>query len=282
MNSNEIQNDNIKSSLMKIETLQKEYEVMLQQYQEAGKNYITSLESESSIDIDNTNKFKALKGRTWWGTSALSEGTVESQEECETMCANSSECSGATFNPVKRYCWTRSGDASITVGTEDDYALVTQQKSALSIMKYLNERLLELNKQIASEIKNINPQIKEQNEEKNNKQYLLDTSYEQLLEQKKELDKQLQEYASMEEDNDNSSLYVNQQNIMFKMLLLVASILLLATIKSTMGTSAPMSIIIKLIAVIILIVLTYSLSSPFGFFMWFMVLIGAIVLNVKI
>jgi chromosome segregation ATPase len=277
MNSDE----SINSSLMKIETLQKEYEVILQQYQEAGKNYISLLENgyndNNANNTNNTNKWKALKGRTWWGTSGLTEGTVETQEECETMCANSSECSGATFNPVKRYCWTRTGESSITVGTDDDYAIVTQEKSALTTMKYLNERLMELNKEIAFEIKSINPQIKEQYEEKNEKQHLLDTSYEKLLEQKTQLDNHLQEYYSLEQEEDNSFLYVNQQNMTFKMFLLVACILILAI----MGSSAPISIMIKLIAVIILIVLTYSLSSPSGFFMWFIVLIGAIILNLR-
>jgi chromosome segregation ATPase len=283
MNSDE----SINSSLMKIETLQKEYEVILQQYQEAGKNYISLLENgyndnnanntNNAINANNTNKWKALKGRTWWGTSGLTEGTVETQEECETMCANSSECSGATFNPVKRYCWTRTGESSITVGTDDDYAIVTQEKSALTTMKYLNERLMELNKEIASEIKSINPQIKEQYEEKNEKQHLLDTSYEKLLEQKTQLDNHLQEYYSLEQEEDNSFLYVNQQNMTFKMFLLVACILILAI----MGSSAPISIMIKIIAVIVLIVLTYSLSSPSGFFMWFIVLIGAIILNLR-
>ena len=49
----EIQNDKINSALIKLETLQKEYEVTLQQYQEAGKNYITALQS-------NDNNFIAL------------------------------------------------------------------------------------------------------------------------------------------------------------------------------------------------------------------------------
>ena len=56
MNSNEIQNDKIKSTLIKVETLQKEYEVTLQQYQEAGKNYITSLQTESSNPCSNYQK----------------------------------------------------------------------------------------------------------------------------------------------------------------------------------------------------------------------------------
>ena len=238
---NEIQNDKIKSTLIKVETLQKEYEVTLQQYQEAGKNYITSLQTVSSnpcanyqkdstgisqacyekiwaaqgctttqmvnANTDwakaqtfdglvydsylwatltddthrkgcygdstnyttntapvnpNTSVFTALKGRTWWGTGGLSEGSVNSQEECENMCANSPECSGATFNPVKRYCWTRTGDIGISAGMDTDYALITQQKAALSVMKTLNERLLEINNQITSELQSINPQVQEQ------------------------------------------------------------------------------------------------------------------------
>ena len=134
MNSNEIQNDKIKSTMIKVETLQKEYEVILQQYQEAGKNYITSLQTGSS----NTINFRALQCRTWWGSDGLSEGVVNSQEECENMCATSDQCSGATFNPVKRYCWTRTGDNGITAGLDTDYALILQQTAALIIMKQLN------------------------------------------------------------------------------------------------------------------------------------------------
>ena len=221
----EINNDKIKSAVIKVEALQKEYEVTLQQYQESGKNLINNLQSGNSnpcanyrrdstgisqecyekiwtdqgctnldlVDANSawpkaqtldtlvndsflwatltddthrkgcygdstnfttntepiypdTNLFTALKGRTWWGTSGLKEGTVSTQQECEDMCANTTQCSGATFNPVKRYCWARSGDSTITVGKSDDYALITSKKEILSTMKFLNQRLLDLNK----------------------------------------------------------------------------------------------------------------------------------------
>ena len=70
MDSNEVQNDKVKASVINVETLQKEYDVTLQQYQEAVQNYISILENSSS-------KFEALKGRTWWGTDKLEEGTVD-------------------------------------------------------------------------------------------------------------------------------------------------------------------------------------------------------------
>ena len=266
---NEIQNDKIKSTLIKVETLQKEYEVTLQQYQESGKNYITGLQTNSS-----TNVFTALKGRTWWGTKGLSEGTVESQEECENMCANSSECSGATFNPVKRYCWTRSGEADISIGNDDTYALITQQKAALSVMKYLNDKLLDLNKQISEQLQNINPEVRKQYEEKNQKQQELNESYNKLLEQKIELDKQLQEYYSIDQEEGNQYIYVNQQNVSFRFWVLITCLILLITIKQIFGAgSPPISMTIWLLIIIVLIILTYSLSTPSGFLMWFILLV---------
>ena len=304
---NETQNDKINSTLIKVEALQKEYEVTLQQYQEAGKNYITTLQTEKSNNCGNykkdstdisqecnivststkntTNKlsvypniktsiFTALKGRTWWGTTGLSEGSVSSQEECENMCANSTQCSGATFNPVKRYCWTRTGDSTITAGRDDDYALITQQKAALSVMKVLNERLLTLNHQIIDELKNINPEVRQQYEEKNKKQELLSSSYNQLLEQKIEMDKQLQEYYSIDKEEENQSLYVNQQNMSYRFLLLIVTLIILITIKQLFGTeNPPFSMTIWLLIIIVLIILTYSLSTRSGFMMLFMLLV---------
>lgn len=278
MNSNEIQNDKVKSTLIKVETLQKEYEVTLQQYQEAGKNYITSL--QTSPNYPNTSNFTALKGRTWWGTAGLSEGSVNTQEECENMCANSDKCSGATFNPVKRYCWIRTGDNGITAGLDTDYALVTKQKAALSVMKYLNERLLTLNKQISNELQKINPEVRQQYEEKNQKQQELNVSYNKLLEQKIELDKQLQEYYSIDQEENNQSIYVNQQNVSFRIWVLVTALVLLITLKKLFGgESPPISITIWILIIIVLIILTYSLSTPAGFLMGFVLLVSIILMK---
>jgi len=338
MNSNQIQNDKVNSTLMEVKTLQKEYEVILQQYQEAGQNYITSLQNVSlnpcgnyhkdstgisqacydkiwaeqgcvskpqdvnseylkTLTIDglvndsylwatmpddthrkgcygestnyttntgpvnpNTLVFTALKGRTWWGTGGLSEGTVNSQEECENMCANSPECSGATFNPVKRYCWTRTGDIGISAGIDSDYALVTQQKAALTVMKTLNERLLDINTKITTALQSINHEVKEEYEQTNLKQQELNSSYNQLLEQKIEIDKQLQEYYSIDKEENNQSLYVTQQNVFFRFWVLITCLVLLITIKKILGSqSPPLSITILLMIIIVLIILTYIL-----------------------
>jgi hypothetical protein len=286
MNSyNEIENDILKAVLIKVETLQKEYEVTLQQYQEAGKNYISALEMGSTnIDTNtNTNKtedFISLKGRSWWGTKGLKEGTVETEDDCKNMCASQNNCSGATFNPVKHYCWTRSGDSSISVGRDNDYALVPKQKAALIVMKRLNEILLAINEKIRSELTNIKPEIEEQLNEKNEKQQQLNDSYQRLLEQKVEMERQLQEYNTINEEVENQGIFTSQQNVSLRFWVLITCLVLLVTLKRMVGSdSLPISITIWFFIIIILIVLTYSLSTPSGFMMWFLLLLGIILIK---
>jgi hypothetical protein len=274
---NEIQNDKLKTVLIKVEALQKEYEVTLQQYQEAGKNYITALQS---VSVSNSVDFASLKGRTWWGVKGLKEGTVTTEEECKNMCASQNECSGATFNPVKRYCWTRSGESLITAGLDDDYALMPKQKAALATMKSLNEKLLSLNEQIRQELTNIKPEIEEQMIEKNEKAKVLNESYNRLLEQKLEMERQLEEYNSIDQEAENQGMVANQTNVSLRFWVLITSLVLLVTLKRMFGSeSAPMSIIFWLLIIIVLIVLTYSLSVPSGFMMWFLLLLGIIMMK---
>ena len=268
-----MQNDKIRASLINIEVLQKEYEVILKQYEEAVKNYIAILEDRRS-----KKRFTSFKGRTWWGTDSVNEGAANTKEECETMCANSNKCSGATFNPVKRYCWARTGDVSLTAGETDDYALIPKQKASLIVMQSLNDKLLSINEQISNEVKNINPEVEEQLKENINKHLELDKSYKSLLEQKQEMSKQLQEYNSLEQENNNQTLFVNQKSLSLRFWVLITAIILLITIRKMYGSdSPPLSITIWLIVLILLIILTYTLTSPAGFVMWF-VLIMIIIL----
>ena len=234
----------------------------------------------TDTSIKSNKKFSALKGQTWWGSAPLSEGPASTPEQCETMCANSDKCSGATFNPVKRYCWTRSGDGMITPGLDDDYALITKQREALSVLKVLNDKLLNLNNQISTELSTINPEINQQQIEKNIKQKQLNVSYQKLLNQKIEIDRQLQEYNSIEQDEINQSSYTNSQNISLRFWVLITALVLLFTIKQLFGSRIPpFPITIWLFIIMALIILTYTLNTPTGFMMWFLLLVAIILMK---
>jgi hypothetical protein len=268
--------DAIDSALLKIQTLQQEYDVIVKQYQEAVNNYITLLET-------NTGKeYTALKGRAWWGTSSLKEQIVETQKECENMCANSNSCSGATFNTVSRYCWTRTGESSLTVGQDNDYALITKIKASLETMKYLNNKLLDLNKQINEQISNIQPDINNEYNMNNQYQTELETNYEKLLEQNIEVQKQLEEYYSIDEEEENQKLFVNQESGSYKIWLIITGLVLIFTIKKLIVSENPtVSAMFWIIIFILMVALTYGLRRPSGFFVWFIVLIIIILMKSK-
>jgi hypothetical protein len=272
MDYNEIQNDKLQEAIIKIETLQKEYEVTLQQYQEAGNNYIDSLGTSSS--------FTSLKGRTWWGSSGLKEGSVSTQDECESMCASDTKCTGATFNPVKKYCWTRGGDGKLSPGEDEDYALLTKQKAALGLTNSLNDKLISINTEITALLKDINPQVNEQKEEVNTKQQQLNSSYQKLLENKMDMEKQLQEYYSIDKENENQTLFVTQKNTLLRFWVLITCLVLIFTIRKMYGAeNLPYSVIFWLLTIIIMIILTYSLSSPSGFMMLLILVLAIFIIK---
>ena len=274
MDYKEIQNENIQKALINIEALQKEYDTILHQYQEAVQNYINTLESSGS----NTS-FAALSGRSWWGTSGTNEGPVETQEECENMCLTSSNCSGATFNPSKHYCWSRTGEGGLSVGLDTDVALIPQKKADLIIMKELNDKLLNLNQKITSQMTQIGPQVEEQNDNKNAKQTNLNESYNKLLEQKLEMEKQLQEYYSVEEDNNQTGLITNQSNLSYRFWVLLTILVIIITLRKMLGQSSTMSAIIWGFIFYILIIFTFTLTYPAGFAIWSLVLLTIILMK---
>jgi hypothetical protein len=186
----------------------------------------------------DTILFASLKGKNWWGTSGLKEGTVSTQQECEDMCSNIKQCSGATFNPVQRNCWARSGIAPITAGKDNEYALVISSKQEmLSTIRYLNQRLLDLNNQITNELRNINPELIKQYNAKASIQTQLNVSYDKLLQEKMALKQDLAENYSIEQEEYNQSLYVNKESMYFKLWILFTFIIVIITLTQIFGSN---------------------------------------------
>lgn len=235
MNNNN--SDNLESTNVQLEMLEKEYMLILKQYETAYANYISNLNSQQQQQPNNSDSFSALQGRTYWGTYGIKEGTAATQKECESMCLSDTKCTGATFNPSKRYCWTRGGDSGLTVGTDSDYALIPKIKENLILLKNLNQQLMDLNKRISNKLNMIYPLAKEETSSKNEKQNELTQSYSSLVKEKTELENVLNEYETLEETLNNNTLYVNQKNLSLRMWVIIAIILLVITFK----TMVPMS-----------------------------------------
>jgi hypothetical protein len=329
--------DTINNAIIKVATLEKEYDIVLKQYQEAYKNYMSMLNSSSnpcenykleSKDVSeecykkiwsdqgcttnppmsswykdqtyddlvqdsflwstltdeehrkgcyndatnyNTNTeptyslgkdFSELSGRTWWGKYGIKEGASKTKEECVSMCSSDINCTGATFNAVKRYCWTRGGDGIITTGLNEESALIPKIKASLLILDGLNNKLIMINEKLKTEIKKINPIIKSEEDENVLKKQKFDDTYNKLYKEKKDLKDLISEYESIDSELNNQTLVVEQSNNSLRLWTLVAFILLFVLIKQIYEIDAPTNMILF---IIILIILSFSLNTPAGF-----------------
>lgn len=343
MDANEIQNDIINSSLLKVETLEKKYEIVLKQYEVAYNNYMSALKtnetnvcSQYNLDSKNISKecydkiwadqgclssvpesdnvwlkeqtlsglvkdsfmwatntdekhvsgcygkvtdyvaitepvypnkpiFTSLPGRSWWGTKSVTEGSVETMEECESMCAANIKCTGATFNPEKRYCWAREGDAGITPGQQDDYAIISTEKASLIALQSLNSQLIALNDEIMAEIKNASPKVEVQTEEQHKKNEELLSYYNKLLVQKKVIAENVAEVDALNSENGEDALQAEYALMSYRVWMLITVIILIICWQTMMGTSVPsvfiMSLLVCLTLLIVLTVLKFSLVS---------------------
>ena len=229
-----------------------------------GTEYTTKTEPTYSIG----KEFAELPGRTWWGTYGIKEGTAETKDDCVSMCATDSSCTGATFNPVKRYCWTRGGDGSVSAGQPDDIALVPKLRSVTIILNRLNDKLMDINEQIRSETKKINPVLKQEKQQNEEKQQKFDKYYNDLSDDKLEMAKILNQYNSVESELNNQTLIVDQQNLSYRLWVLLTFILVLITLKKMTGIESegsPVNKIINLVLIISIISLIYCISKPSGF-----------------
>ena len=214
--------NNIEPSIIKLESLEKEYAVVLKQYEEYYNNYTKNL--NTNTERNTAPQFVKLKGRTYWGQYGIHEAAVTTSRECESMCASDLKCTGATFNPSKRYCWIRGGEGNITNGTDSDVAIIPTLKQNLIILKGLNEKLISINAKINNELSVLYPIAEKDRQIKDKKQQELAKYYQQLANERIELEKTLNEYETIEEQYKSNSLSVVSNDISLRLWIIICLI----------------------------------------------------------
>jgi hypothetical protein len=249
-------------TLLKIETLEKEYSILLNQYEEAYKNYMSSL--------SKNNEFISIKGKTWWGKNPLSQSIVSNIQECITTCAKNSQCSGATFNQTNNYCWTRTGETTLTSGSEDEFALITNMKSQLLILDYLNQKLIEINKQILMEFNNIDLSSIDNKEQ----QQQLNNNYMKLVKEQETLNNMLANYNDINTSVLTKQLIVEQSSASLRLWLFITIIIVLFTINQIFfGFPLSGTFLFRMFIVIIFIMVAFTLHTRQGFLMAIIILL---------
>ena len=274
---------NINSDLMNIKTLEKEYSSVLQQYEEAYKNCNAKMNSMNSAD--SQIQFTAFPNNSFWGTNELSEGPVSSQSDCETMCSSQgSACSGATYNSQNNYCWTRSGNGALAVSINGsaDTALLPNITACMITLKSLNDRIININRQLTTAIVNSQPQVQQQQNENQLKSEELHRYYAQLLAERLQMEQMIEANNDIESEYQNQVLIVDRENGTLRFWSIIACVMIIIVLNKLLGKETSVTSIFWLLIMIALLVLSFSISNVSGFTVWTILILIIILMKMRI
>ena len=194
-----------------------------------GSTTDTSIYSTATEPDYNINKpsYAVIKGQTFWGSGEASEGSVYTDgtiEQCKAKCSETSNCTGATFNPSSNgqsMCWLRTGEGELMPGMNTDFAIVPEAKKYLLIIESINKKLLETNTKIQMFVKQGQPlynSIKIKAISQNNE---LTQNYQQLVMEREKIEKMLSSYQDLDKRETNGNLKINQKYYTFVLLSIV-------------------------------------------------------------
>jgi hypothetical protein len=264
-NKNENENKTLKSDILKIEALEKEYNAVLAQYEEAYKNCNSEMKNNLN---EKQRSFKTFNNRAYWGTSGLKEGSVNSQSDCENMCASNSKCTGATFNTSKNYCWARTGNGSLAPSSSTNLAILPTVKGCVLTLKGLNNRLISINQELSILIENTNSELAKEEAKKNNSKAQLHKYYGQLLKERLHMAKILEETKSIDNDNYDQQLFVSSQDSSLRVWIIIGAVLSLVVIAKMLGRETSFAQKFWIVMMVLLLIASFSLSNASGFSVW--------------
>jgi hypothetical protein len=208
-------------------------------------NYDPSIYNNETAPNYNINgeTMSQIQGSTFWGTTSVGQTSGGSLQDCVASCSSTPGCTGATYNQYNHNCWLRGGSGTITPGvgvsSDSDFAIVPRSKQLLQIMNTVNEELTGLNKQIQRKLETLPNVYATQVQERNMKDNDLKIQYTKLEEDRKTIKNKIDEYQSLENNQDSSIAYITKNYVTFFVLLgiVIIGVIVLAMFTLPKNTS---------------------------------------------
>jgi hypothetical protein len=233
--------------------------------------------TQSTQSTENT-VYNVLKGRTFWGTSGIKEGPVNSVDECKNMCIES-KCTGATYNASKNYCWARKGDRAVSAGLSEESAIIPQLKQDATVLKMLNDKLIKLNSEINVQLKEVygttdaneiqgqqveqgpKGQQGQSSETHTSKRKRVAEQLKQLTDEKGKIHKYIKNIDEINAQYDGSDMYVTQAHASYTLYFVIAIIIFALVIQNNMFS------IITVILLLLIVTVNTTIFSMIAIFL---------------
>jgi hypothetical protein len=223
MNNNS--DKSINSMILNLESLIKEYENVLAQYNQVETDYINYLHQTKSNVSNTVSDLVYFKNKALWSKQIFSSSRVNNVQQCQALCSKNPDCKGATYNDYKNSltannCFLSSKDGMI-YNAEDQYAIVFKSTGYLQALEGLNNQLLNLNIRILEAFEENDYDFSMQDKERFNKYRLLRINYAKLEEQRANLLEQLQTIQTLDSKQVNGELAVTKYYYNYILLFIV-------------------------------------------------------------
>ena len=199
-------------------SLIKQFNELLNQYNEVSQKYIKSVQIDTFINVKNFS----LNGQN--NLNTILNSTVTN---CETACAENSNCSGGTFSNTLNTCQLMSGNGHL-VPTSQSTAIVKSSVYYSYQLQNINIQLININKQL---INIFNQKYDKSVAKVEEKDKILQSNYKTLMEERIQLDEIVKQYETIDAAYNNSSLVADANYYRYTILLCVCFILIFIFIK---------------------------------------------------
>ncbi len=230
-------NKNI-STILTLESLEKEYENTMVLYQQAQTIYnsalngVVSKTTSSNVVTSNGKRYVLVPSKVFWGKGAIQQKSVSTIGECTALCSGDSKCTGATFDSSAKSCWTRSGNAGLVSGSTTQTAIVSELVNAANTLDALNAKLVKLLKRMnnINKTTTVNLQNKTDNNISTNNTYL-GKRYQSLMVDRENINNILKEYGEISVKNDDQNMYLYQNQTSYMLWSLLCFIFIIIVVK---------------------------------------------------
>ena len=288
----------IESSILKLETLQKQFSLAMKQYKEAGatyKNLFNNAQSQKS--------FIKLPGYMYYANPTLNRKVVDNDKKCEALCGSDPKCKAATyydfFNSDKlciTYVGINKPFPQESSGVKVTTILPNSSASRVYLEKIndINTLLLNIHSEIFNTLKKVNPDYQNvvYNTEIEGKN--LQDIYMSLQDEKKRIDKLLKEYNTLEHSQTDSDLRSDSNYMHYRILLIVAVIVVFVTLKELVfptffsngmtggGKSSFYDLFFNFIFMILLLLLAQTFNNSAGYILWALFVLTYLFIKLKV
>ena len=215
-------NDVSDKTIIELETLSKQYNIILKQYEQNIADYLSFLQEKN-----NTDTFVSIKGQSYWGTKPLSLQQSSTLGKCKILCSTTENCTGATYDQ----CFLRSGESELIPSTENYYAIISKNIFYLTTLQKLNNELTTINNKI---LEYINSGYKIYNIINKNsllQKTNLNENYYKLAEEREIINNQMQEFQTITESISLSNSKTNANYYSYLLLIFLAIFFIIILIK---------------------------------------------------